>query len=228
MRTSAILAIFLFAACGDDGKGNTQIDAPMQGQTIKISGTAKDALSMGTLTGVAVTANKTSDDSVVATTTTAADGTYTLTVPFDGTSLDGYVKASLDMYTDTYLFPPAPLTADFSAAAVNMLKPGVITGLYGIAQVTQDNTKGTITFETVDATGALVAGVMVAASPSTGTIKYGNPPSTTAVMTGADGIASVLNAPPGTVTLSATAGGTFHAHPVKVVAGAFITTLLSE
>ena len=227
MRTSAILTIFMFAACGGGGGGGMAIDAPA-GQTIKISGTAKDALSMGTLTGVMVTANKTSDDSVVATAMTAADGTYTLTVPFDGTSLDGYVHATFAAYTDTYLFPPAPLTADFSAAAVNMLKPGVITGLYGIAQITQDPTKGTITFETISATGALVAGVMVAASPATGTIKYGNPPSTTAVMTGADGIASVLNAPVGTVMLSATAGGTFHAHPVKVVANAFITTLLSE
>jgi hypothetical protein len=217
----------VFAGCGDDG-GGTSIDAPASGQTIKISGTAKDALSMGTLTGVAVSAHKTSDDSVVAMGTTAADGTYTLTVPFDGTALDGYVKASLDMYTDTYLFPPAPLAADFDAAAVNMLKPGVITGLYGIAQVTQDNTKGTVTCETVDATGKVLAGVMVAADPATGTIKYGNPPSTTAVMTGADGIASVLNAPPGTLMLSATGGGTFHAHPVKVVAGAFITTLISE
>jgi hypothetical protein len=227
LRTSAILAIFVFAACGDDGKA-TQVDAPIQGQTIKISGNAKDAVSMAVLAGVAITANKTSDDSVVATTMTAADGTYSLTVPFDGTSLDGYVKATVADYADTYLFPPAPLAADFDAAAVNMITPAILTFLYGQGGVTQDTSKGTITMETVTATGGLVAGVMVAASPATGTIKYGNPPSKTAVMTPGDGIASVLNAPIGTVMLSATAGGTFHAHPVKTFAGAFTTTLLSE
>lgn len=235
MKTSAILAMLLFAACGDDQKAGSdasvQVDAPkVVPATITISGKAIDPLKNSadkSLAGVTVTANKVSDDSEVATATTGADGTYTLSVTTGGAAVDGYVKASLATYTDTYLYPPGVLEGDFANASINMLTPDSIQLLYTVAGVTQDAAAGSVSMELTDAAGGFVSGATITTDPAA-TYRYGNPPAGK-VSSGADGIASALNAPVGNVTLNAMVdGGTFKSHTIKVRANAFTTTIVTE
>src|SRR3954470_13449395 len=127
MRILPILPILLAGACGgssgnDNPGGGGGVDAAGSGSgmAIKISGTAK-LQGVGTsteLAGVVVAAYANSDESTaVAMATTDAHGNYTLMVPA-GVPLDGFLKATKvkdgnTTYVDTYLYPQAPLSADF-------------------------------------------------------------------------------------------------------------------
>jgi len=235
MKSSAFLAILLFAACGDDIKGGatdaTHVDAPkVIPAMVTVSGTAIDPLKPTadkTLAGVTVTANKVSDDSEVATATTGADGTYTLTITTNGVAVDAYVKTTLATYLDTYLYPPAPLDGDFPTADINMLLPASAGALYMAAGVTPDPAAGSVSMKLIDDTGAPVQAATITTDPAS-TYRYGIPP-ISPVHTDAGGIASALNAPVGAMTVNAMVdGGTFKSHTIKVRAGVFTTTLITE
>ena len=124
MTTTRWLWVAALAACGGSSSKTPMPDAPSAPAMITISGTATSRSLSGTtpVSGAMVGAFK-SDDTMVAMTTTDASGNYSLTVPTGGVALDGYVKASMSGYLDTYLYAPAPLTADFSMASINMLTP---------------------------------------------------------------------------------------------------------
>jgi len=239
MRKTAILYLLL-AACGGgggsktDGSTDTMVfhDAPPNVPAmITISGTTKEVTGLGQmnpLAGVVVEAHKASDDSLVTMTTSDAQGNYSLTITTNGVPVDGYLKATKATYADTYLFPPAPLIANFSMGSVNCLMPSTIDSLYAIAGVAGGHVAGmgTVALEVFDAAGMPVTGATISSTPAY-TYRYGNPPLNSNTSTQADGIAAVLNAAPGSVSLSATkTGTTFHSHSVKVFANAFTTTII--
>jgi hypothetical protein len=243
MRSALLTLLVSVVACGSSGGGNNpdsnnQVDAkvfhdapPNVPAMITISGTAAEPSTTGgadtPLAGVVVEAHKASDDSLVTMATTDAQGKYSLTITTNGVPVDGYLKATLAQYGDTYLFPPAPLIADFTMGSVNMLKPGTVGLLYTVAGVGQMSGKGTVALEVLDATGTPVDGATITTNPA-GTYRYGNPPlqQNTATVNG-NGIAADLNAAPGSIDVSATkAGTTFHTHTVKVFANSFTTTIV--
>jgi len=201
---------------------------------ITISGTASSR-GIGSTTpvpGLTVAAYKSSDMStVIVMTTTDANGNYSLVVPTNGAPLDGYLKATGSGYVDTYLYPPAPLTADFSDASVNMLTSSTYSLVFTLSQVTQTPGTGLIALEVMDSTMTTVAGATVSTNPA-GTYRYNGSsgtPDKTSTSTQSDGIAYVLNVPAGSVTVSAAmSGATFKSHAVASVAGAFTTTIISE
>lgn len=240
-----IAVLALAAACGgDDGKsttdGNTNttdgtmntVDAPPAAQTIHISGTAtkREATGSSPLEGVTIGAYASSDENTpVATATTDASGNYTLTIMTNGTALDGYLKATMTTYMDTYLYPPAPITADFAGAAINMVTPSTFDLLANtLCRGNVTSTDGTIAVEVVDGSGATVQGATVASTPAAGKYCYnsGGLPSSTATSTATDGVAYMLKVT-GQATVSATkSGSTFTSHGVKARAGALTTTLI--
>src|SRR5262249_11059715 len=146
-------SVLLVAACGSsnkttgDGPGSGSADAKVYMDApasipamITISGTASSRDLSGNATpvqGVAVAAYKKTDPTTaVATATTDASGNYSLTVTTGGAPVDGYLKATKSGNTDTYLYPPAPLIADFTMGSINMLTPTTYQGIYVISQVT--------------------------------------------------------------------------------------------
>ena len=184
--------------------------------------------------GVVIAAYANSDETTaVATTTTAADGSYTLLIPADK-PLDGFLKATKSGNVDTYLYPPVPLAADFSGAAINVID----TATFGILQAiagTTGSTDTTVALEVVDSLSTLVpvAGAAVTSVPAaqkTGFSKVGSAiPDLTAMATINDGRAFLFGVPAGTVTVSATAAvGTFKSTTIKTHVGAFTTTLITE
>lgn len=204
---------------------------------ITISGTASEASPNGPATplqGVTIAAYKNSDENtVVAMTTSDAQGNYSLTVPTNGAALDGFLLATDgNSYTPTYLYPPAPLTADFSNAPVIMLSSGnfsLLRGFIGGGQAGQ----GVIALETVDASFHPVAGASVSSTPAASKTAYdpsgGGTPSTSETATTADGRAYMFGYTPGSVTVSATATGvTFKSHSLNVHKDALTTTVITE
>jgi hypothetical protein len=194
---------------------------------------------------VIIAAYANSDEStVVAMTTTDAKGNYTLVVP-SSTPLDGYLKATsapnADVpYSDTYLYPPVPLTADFANAAINMIPQSLFSTLSGVIGMAQPG-QGVVALEVIDSLASMtfISGATVASDPPS------NPPkisydaqgsSTPSIVnsggptaTGGDGRGFIFALDPGTYTVTAAKTGvTFKPTTVKVFANAFTTTLVTE
>lgn len=246
MASKRSLAVLLgMVACGGGGgtgggpDGNTTkrdaaIDSPPVASTIHISGAATARSLSGTMpvAGVSIGAYQMGNDSTpVATATTDAMGKYTLTITTNGTALDGYVKASITGYKDTYLYPPRPLAADTDKGAINLLTTQNYDLLSTVAQGNQTAGNGLIGLIVVDAAQMPVAGATVSTTPASHPYRYDGTnglPSSTATATQADGVAIAFNVPAtGAVMVSATkAGSTFFAHAVTARADVFTTTLV--
>lgn len=240
MKNLSFLAIASLAlvGCGDDGGGSgTPADAaPDVSSMLTISGVASEITASGRTpqAGVAITVYKVSDDSMIGTATTDANGAYSVSVPTNGSPVDGYLKAVKTGLKDTYLYPPGPLSSDFAGVTTLMLKQStqnLANQLAGAAA--PDPTKGWIAMLVLDApqTSAMtVMGATVSASP-TGEIKYNGSagvPQSQAMSTAMDGIAYAMNVPAGQVTVGASKSGlTFKSHSVNARADKVTLTLVT-
>ena len=229
--SKALLLAFV-AACGGDGGGGGA-DASNVPATITVSGmaTKRENTSSSAAAGVMVSAFQTADpNTAVANATTDASGNYSMMITTNGKALDGYLKATLATFLDTYLYAPKPLDADFSSASINMINSGTLGLLSGtLCGNAQDAAKGVIAVLVVDASNNPIAGASVSSTPAAAKYCYnsGGFPSRNATMTDTDGIAYMLNVAPGQVTVSATkTGTTFASHAVNARAGTFTTTVI--
>lgn len=229
--SKALLIAFVAACGGDDGSGSP--DASNVPATITVSGmaTKRENTSSSAAAGVMVSAYQTADPSTaVANATTDAAGNYSMMITTNGKPLDGYLKATLATFLDTYLYAPKPLDADFSSASINMINTGTLGLLSGtLCGNAQDAAKGVIAVLVVDAANMPVAGAAVSSSPAAAKYCYnsGGFPNKSSTMTDTDGIAYMLNVAPGQVTVSATkTGTTFASHAVNARAGTFTTTVI--
>jgi len=229
MRTTLILCLFALG-CGDDGGGSNP-DASTAPAMITVSGTAtkREGTSSNPAAGVVVNGYKNSDPntSLVMATTDAA-GMYSLVIPTGGVALDGYLKATLTGFLDTYLYPPKPLDADFASASLNMVNQSTLDLLSGtLCGMAQDGAKGLVAVLVVDANFMPVAGATISSTPTAAKYCYnmGGFPNKNATMTDTDGIAYMINLAPGDVTVNASkSGSTFLSHKVNARAGTLTTT----
>ena len=231
MRTTLILCLFALGACGDDGGGGTADAPPMAPAMITVSGTAtkREGTSSSAAAGVMVNAYKNSDPNTsMAMATTDAAGMYSIVITTGGVAVDGFLKATLTGFLDTYLYPPKALVADFASASLNMVNQSTLDLLSGtLCGMTQDGAKGLVAVLVVDAANMPVAGATISASPAAAKYCYnsGGFPNKNATMTDTDGIAYMINLPAGEVTVSAMKTGTeFVSHKVNARAGTLTTT----
>src|SRR5882672_11135911 len=141
----SLLTLVLLVACGGssggngnpdsntghDGNGNVDakifMDAPpFVPPTITVTGNASRPQLGPSIPqqNVVIGAYKSSDEvTPIATATTDAMGNFTMTITTGGLPVDGFLKATKATFLDTYLYPPAPLIADFAMARVLMLMP---------------------------------------------------------------------------------------------------------
>ncbi len=245
----AQLALFLIAACGGGSTSNpdapkstidapTAIDAkifmdapPVVNQMITVSGTASASgqTTSTPLAGVVVAFYLSSNQTTpVATMTTAAAGTYSFSIPTSGMVVDGYLKATKSGYADNYLYPAAPLQADFPMADSNLVTTSDFSGLTILTG--QQSTNGFIAATVLDASNNPVMGAKVTSTPASGSYAYsdsnGIPTSTTGTNT--DGRAFFINVPPGApVSIGATkTGTTFKSHSLTGHPNALTTTII--
>ncbi len=238
MKNLSFLAIASLAliGCGDDGGGG--VDAAPPPSMLTISGVASEITTGGRTpqAGVAISVYNVSDDSMIGTATTDANGAYSITVSTNGSPVDGYLKATKTGLKETYLYPPGPLSSDFAGVTTLMLSQSTqnLANMVGGA-APPDATKGWIAMLVLDApqtSANAVMGATVTATP-TGEIRYnssagipGGPGQATS--TAMDGIAYVMNVPAGQVTVGASKSGlTFKSHPVKARADKVTLTLVT-
>ena len=199
---------------------------------ITVSGTAVKR-SISTITpavGATVEAFRASDAAPLVSTTTDAQGKYSLVFTSDG-AFDGYVKSALSSFLDTYLYPPAPLIETFSALSINHIDSTTLNYLTntscGSAQVT---TNGIVAVVVVDMNNMPVAGVAVSSAPAATKYCYNGTnglPDMAAAMTSNDGVAYMINVPAGKVMVSAQkAGIVFRPHEVTARANVLTGTLI--
>jgi hypothetical protein len=232
----AVPLVVLLGACGgDDGGSSTPDAASNVPAMITISGeaTKREGITETAAAGAVVAAYKSSDPSTpVAMTTTDANGMYTMTFATGGAPLDGYLKATLAGFLDLYLYPPRPLVADFDGASLNIINQSTLDLMHTICQASADPAKSVIAVLVADAAETAIAAAKVSANPAAGKYCYNGSnglPDSAGTMTVADGIAYMLNAPVGEVTVSAmTTGSAFGSHKVTVRAGTFTTTVIQQ
>jgi hypothetical protein len=237
VRLVSILA--LAAACGKDSPSNPNTGAyACLGQALPTTApssiTVNGTVTQGVITpapssGATVTAYRTGNASPLATTTTAANGTYTLSISTGGTPVDGYLQISNTGYITTYAYPPAPLAANATESGI-LVTTSEFANLSTVANVTQDPSKGFIAVVVEDCAGAPIAGATISTNPAAGTIRYnsGGFPSSSATSTAADGIAYAFNVTAGDVIVSATGGGhTLRAHTVAARTDGIILTAVT-
>jgi hypothetical protein len=244
--TRIALAILGLAACGGSKNSNTDapgggqhdamVDTPIVPTTLTISGTAT-ARSLGGSTpvsGATIGAYQSSNPSTaVATATTDASGNFSLTITTQGSALDGFIKASMSSYVDTYLYPPTPVTMDDTMVPVNMLTTSNYGTLYSFCGITQGASTGAVAVLLIDANKNPVAGATISSTPAVTKYCYNGAngfPSSSATSTAADGIGYMLNeSPTGTIAVSGSKTGvTFKTHSVTAPAGALTTTEITE
>jgi hypothetical protein len=257
MRQAAFshsLVLVALAACGGSNDKSANVDAPSGGSTdapgpidapggggntITITGTAVERMASGmvAVSGATIAAYQNGNDATpVVMTTSMANGDFSLAIPAAGGPLDGYLKATKTGLKDTYLYPPAPISAD-TVAPVNMISPGTLNLLVilAIGAGNQQAGKGLIALVVVNgatATSTPVAGAAVTSTPAASATIYNGSnglPDTTANGTGADGTAFLFNvASDANVTVNATkTGSTFTSHSVKAWPDQFTTTLIT-
>lgn len=229
MRNLCFVVALGLVGCGGDG--GSSVDAPGQPLTVTVTGTTSDiGLSGRTpVGGVTIEAYEEGGTTPVATTTSAADGTYSLTITSTG-ALEGYLIGKLAGKKDTYLYPAGPLTADISNATILMLTQSLFDTASTLAQGGQTPGMGFIGIQVYDGANAGVAGVTLSSTPA-GTVRYNGAnglPTANGTVTMADGLGYIFNVPAGRVTLSATGGGmTFQSHAVTARADQVTTTLIT-
>ncbi|HEY4242136.1 MAG TPA: hypothetical protein VGM88_20095 [Kofleriaceae bacterium] len=231
MRTlpllASALALSAFAACGDDSGSGTDAshaDSPngsdgSGGQHITVSGATADAFG-NPVVSATVAAYLQSDDSQISTTTSdGTTGAFSVAVPYSGTAVAIYLKGTKTGQIDTYLYPPASLSADLGNVPLLIIDMNTETLLLNAAGATQTPGDGLIGLEVEDPTTAPIAGAMISSTPA-GTYRYdaasSSTPSPDATVTGQDGRAYVISVAPGAVTVNATmTGKTFAPTAVK-------------
>jgi hypothetical protein len=245
------LVCFALVGCGSDGKDKGGTDASVNGVDAKkfndapatmnamitVSGQATSRNTSGSApeAGVTIEAFRNSNEATpIATTTTDAQGNYSLTIQTNGEAIDGFLKATKSGFVTTYLYPPYPLMMDYANAPVLMITPSTYDTLcsFGQAGCARGDGIGIIGLVVTDGTNP-VGGATVTSNPLASPIRYNAMvgtvvlPSTTATSTYTDGIAYLFNLPPGQVTVSATkTGQTFASHGLKAWADELTTTVI--
>jgi hypothetical protein len=233
-------ALLVFAACGKDSTGSNGgntgpyrcLGQPLPttaAATITVSGTiTHSVLTPAPDSGSKIRAFKTGTATALDSTTTPANGAYTITLTTGGIPLDGYIQVTQSGYLDTYGYPPAPL-ATSAQQSVLLLTSSEFNTLSGLAGATHTAGKSSIAVIVQNCDGTPVAGATVSSTPG-GTVRYnsGGGPSSSATSTAGDGIAYILNVTAGDVQVSASAAGnTLRAHTVNARADALIITAVT-
>lgn len=229
---AAVLAVTT-TACGDDGSVTT-IDGPGGPDArprLRIVGEAQtvQATELTGLAGATIEAFA-ADDGLLATTSSATDGGFELTVATGGDALDVYLKGTSPGHLPGYFYLSRPLVADDLGARVFVFEQWVVDFLHSNVLVTQDPSKALVVVAVQTSVGTLVAGATVTVSPAgSARVFYnaGPTPSPTATITDASGIAYIVNAEAGTVTVDAAMGAIeFHEHAITARTGAVTVTVV--
>ncbi|HEY0253963.1 MAG TPA: hypothetical protein VGC41_20675 [Kofleriaceae bacterium] len=200
-RLACALLLTSLVACGGDDDNGKPVDAAVAvPQMINISGKTQSAgVQINPLGGVTVGVYKNGDDSTpLATATSDQSGAFTIDVPTGGAAVDGYIKANITGFFDSYFYPPAKLSADYDAS-INIVTRDTVNALSTLcAKVVDPDTQGFVGVGVYGADGNPIAGAVVSSTPApTAGYCYDGTtagfPDKNQTMTNADGLAYLVN-----------------------------------
>jgi hypothetical protein len=207
------------------------IDPTTAADPIVISGTLINSGSALAIVGATATARRLSDDGVLDTDTTAADGSFSLSIATGGTPDQGYLRFVANSYPDTEHYGADPLTESVSGTSLRAISSSTLDTVYllGGAGSPPIAGAGTVLVAVQDCGGAPISGATVQLTPAPGKLGYflGGMPSPDATSTDANGLAFGYTETAGDVTVSATKTGlTFESHALKVAATGVSLTII--
>jgi hypothetical protein len=142
---------------------------------LTVSGTLTDFQSSAAIADVLVSGRLRATDMEIASTTTASDGSFTLTAASGGAPVDAYVffDDQDTMYPDTYLYPPDPMAENVTDLGAGTISESTLSLVYGVF-VTGGHVAGTGTtiVLVVDCAGTPIEGATVSFSPAPGQLSY--------------------------------------------------------
>ena len=157
---------------------------------------------------------------------TPADGSFSLSGRTRGNPLLAYLHSSADGLVSTRVYPPLPLSVDLAMVPVPMFAPAII----GFLSPDQEPENGIVLVALLDCSGNPIQGGTVSSTPEAGEVVYAGDdgiPDPGATSTGVQGLAFLLNVPPGPVTVEATASEmALLGHEVASVGGEVTTTVI--
>jgi hypothetical protein len=164
------------------------------------------------------------DGSILGTGTTDAMGSFGIQIATGGAPVSAIVQVSQTGSLVTYVDVVTPFASDVYVGAAQLFDSKLIASIGQLHPV--DLQKGQILVQVVDCQSQPIAGASVSADPAPEDVLYTNTNGSGA--TGSDGVALLLDLPPGDVRLSAVLGGVSFTGPtVKAVAGAIVQTPLT-
>jgi hypothetical protein len=177
---------------------------------------------------VSVQVFATSGGAALDTTTSAADGTYALSMATGGSPTSVYFLTSKTGYWDSYVYPPYPLFAQLVGIPLVSYQSTLLSTVATAFGVPQTAGNGVMFVAVWDCASTPIAGATVSTTPSlTPHYTANNLPSPTSTQTTADGNAVFLDVPPGSIVIGATVGGkTLRGHTVVVHADAATLTVV--
>lgn len=194
---------------------------------LAVSGTLADLDTLAPIAGAAAEARLVADSSLLDEDTTAADGSFALSLATGGSPVDAFLAFAAGGYPTTRYFVSDPLAADATALAARAISASQLGLIYFFANVAQLPGTGTAVVVVVDCAGTPIEGASVALTPAPTALRYlaGSLPSPSATATDASGVALGLSAPAGGCEVAASYGGRpLETHAFQVFAGGVSAT----
>lgn len=194
---------------------------------LTLSGTAQDInIAMMALEPVAmatVTAHSAANDAVLGTpSVTDMNGDWSISAASGGTPVDGYVEARKGMHRTTRVYPPAPLSANFTNVPILILSNSNFDFIAGFAGFDQMPTLGAVGVAVLDCANTPVEGATLSVTQNGAEV--GEQWEATQLQ---PGTFLVFNVPVGETTVNASFNNmTFRAHVVDSVAQTTSTTVV--
>lgn len=190
---------------------------------IAVTGTVSRAgLPTRPLSGASVEVFRRSGGAALASTTSAGNGTYTLSVATGGDPLDTYVRASSGTLLKTELYAASVVVTDTPGSDFILTDASTLGFLTGLVDVDQEASLGAVTVRVADCDNNPVAGATITGFGGTRVFYAGDDgrPSADPTATGSQGLAFVFNVPVGNLTVNASVDGeTLRANAIASRAG---------
>lgn len=256
---TSLLAVATLGACGSDAKTSPDANKPIDAAiidappitidsppavacpvpatipamiTISGKGQQVNGFSIGNSADVLVEAFRGTATTPEATTTTAANGTYSIMFATNGVGVNGTIRGKKATFLDSYLYPGNLIYADVASAPVLMLKQGDIDLIATLSGATP-LAKGTnfVGVAVTDCGGDSLAGATITTNNPAVKIRYNGSnglPTASGTATSTDGVAFLFDVPAGDLAITATVGGlAYPARTVKVIANTTAATVLA-
>ncbi|MBV8761596.1 MAG: hypothetical protein JO257_30150 [Deltaproteobacteria bacterium] len=196
---------------------------PVEGKLFSV-----DHYDVTPVTGATVVLRRRGNDAVIAQTTTAADGSFTMSVVSGGAPVDGYFTVAADGYRATRVDPGNPLSGGENALML-VASDAELARWYAAAGTTYSPGVGTLVTASVDCARHTLDGSTLTIAPSAGVTYYDAPNKQWAagLTASTNGFALVTGAATSVTATAAIGATSLPSHAIAVPANRLTSAVLT-